>query len=227
MPWRCSNTSNAAGTKSGCCRRRTVKPGENIVAQGAQARAGDELIAAGTRFGPRTSLSAAACGCAALEVFARPRVAILTTGDELVARRVLARTRPDSQLQRSHAGRPGGRGGRRALDSAHRHRPGASPRCCSRASRSKPTFCSSPAASPRANSISSNLPWPASEPAFISPAFASSPANPRSSASYPAPQSRRAVVHAALLRPSRQPHLVGCHLSALCRARAGSLGRQC
>jgi len=63
---------------------RKVSPGENIVAQGAQARRGDELLAAGTaiRF-PQIAL-AAACGYAAVDVFVRPRVAILTTGDELV-----------------------------------------------------------------------------------------------------------------------------------------------
>ncbi len=63
---------------------RTLKPGENIVAQGAQARAGDELLPAGTALHSGQIALAAACGCAALEVFVRPRVAILTTGDELV-----------------------------------------------------------------------------------------------------------------------------------------------
>jgi molybdopterin molybdotransferase len=64
---------------------RAVSPGENVVAQGAQARGGDELLAAGTaiRF-PQIAL-AAACGYAAIDVFVRPRVAILTTGDELVS----------------------------------------------------------------------------------------------------------------------------------------------
>ncbi|MGH9599239.1 MAG: gephyrin-like molybdotransferase Glp, partial [Terracidiphilus sp.] len=58
--------------------------GENIVAQGAQARAGDELLPAGTALGFAQIALAAACGHAALDVFARPRVAILSTGDELV-----------------------------------------------------------------------------------------------------------------------------------------------
>ena len=64
---------------------RTIKAGENIVAQGAQARQGDELLPAGTVIGPGQVALAAACGNAALEVFVRPRVAILATGDELVA----------------------------------------------------------------------------------------------------------------------------------------------
>jgi molybdopterin molybdotransferase len=63
---------------------RTAKPGENIVAQGEQARAGDALIAAGTVMGPAQIALAAACGYASVSVHAQPRVAILTTGDELV-----------------------------------------------------------------------------------------------------------------------------------------------
>jgi molybdopterin molybdotransferase len=64
--------------------QRTIAAGENIVAQGAQARRGHELVAPGTVIGPAQIAVAAACGYAALEVYARPRVAILTTGDELV-----------------------------------------------------------------------------------------------------------------------------------------------
>jgi len=64
---------------------RTIAPGENIVAQGAQARAGDQLLPAGTAITYAQIALAASCGLAALDVYARPRVAILTTGDELVA----------------------------------------------------------------------------------------------------------------------------------------------
>jgi molybdopterin molybdotransferase len=63
---------------------RSIKPGENIVAQGAQAHAGDELLPAGTALRSGQIALAAACGYASLDVFVRPRVAILTTGDELV-----------------------------------------------------------------------------------------------------------------------------------------------
>ncbi|MGA9062442.1 MAG: molybdopterin molybdotransferase MoeA [Terracidiphilus sp.] len=63
---------------------RIVEEGENIVARGAQARKGDELLPAGTAIGMAQVALAAACGCAELKVFARPRVAILPTGDELV-----------------------------------------------------------------------------------------------------------------------------------------------
>src|SRR5262249_51854422 len=63
---------------------RTIAAGENIVAQGAQARRGDELLTSGISLGPAQIALAASCGYATLEVFAQPRVAILTTGDELV-----------------------------------------------------------------------------------------------------------------------------------------------
>jgi molybdopterin molybdotransferase len=63
---------------------RTVAAGENIVAQGAQGRAGQELLAAGTLIGFAQIALAASLGAAALEVYARPRVAILATGDEIV-----------------------------------------------------------------------------------------------------------------------------------------------
>jgi molybdopterin molybdotransferase len=63
---------------------RTLALGENVVAQGAQAQTGDPLLAAGTPIHFAQVALAATCGYDALEVFARPRVAILTTGDELV-----------------------------------------------------------------------------------------------------------------------------------------------
>ena len=63
---------------------RSVEPGENIVPNGAEARAGDDLVSEGTRLSPSQIAAAAACGYATLPVFAAPRVAILTTGDELV-----------------------------------------------------------------------------------------------------------------------------------------------
>src|SRR5205823_10141204 len=65
-------------------RPRTLGSGENIVPQGAEARAGDEVLPAGLRLAPQHIALAAACGHALVEVSRRPRVAILTTGDELV-----------------------------------------------------------------------------------------------------------------------------------------------
>lgn len=63
---------------------RTLVPGENIVVRGAQARAGDLLLRTGAALGPAQIALAAACGLTYLDVFRRPKVAILATGDELV-----------------------------------------------------------------------------------------------------------------------------------------------
>lgn len=63
---------------------RSIEPGENIVLAGAEAREGEELIPAGVRISASHVAAAATCGYATLEVFTRPRVAIVTTGDELV-----------------------------------------------------------------------------------------------------------------------------------------------
>ena len=64
---------------------RLLESGENIVPEGAEARAGDEIVPSGVRLSASSIAAAASCGYAALKVFVRPRVAILTTGDELVS----------------------------------------------------------------------------------------------------------------------------------------------
>ena len=51
---------------------------------GTDFRAGDVLVPKGTRLGPRALVAAAAGDHATLEVMRRPRVTIITTGDELV-----------------------------------------------------------------------------------------------------------------------------------------------
>jgi molybdopterin molybdotransferase len=63
---------------------RVVHPGENIVPQGAEAKAGDVLLDAGTRLEQAALAVAASVGKAQLQVYTKPRVAILATGDELV-----------------------------------------------------------------------------------------------------------------------------------------------
>jgi molybdopterin molybdotransferase len=63
---------------------RTVRKGENIVARAAQARKGDELLSESTSIAAAQIALAASCGSTALNVFVKPRVAILSTGDELV-----------------------------------------------------------------------------------------------------------------------------------------------
>jgi molybdopterin molybdotransferase len=63
---------------------REMEYGENIVQAGAEARAGSVIVPAGTRMGTAQIAAAAACGESTPEVFARPRVAVIATGDELV-----------------------------------------------------------------------------------------------------------------------------------------------
>jgi molybdopterin molybdotransferase len=64
---------------------RVLQPGENIVPRGAEARVGDLLASSGVHMGAAQIALAAQCGYAQLAVASRPRVAILSTGDELVA----------------------------------------------------------------------------------------------------------------------------------------------
>jgi molybdopterin molybdotransferase len=63
---------------------RGVAPGENIVSQGAEAKRGTLLLDRGTRLNEAAIALAASVGRSRLQVFARPRVAVLTTGDEIV-----------------------------------------------------------------------------------------------------------------------------------------------
>lgn len=62
-----------------------ARVGDNVRRRGDDVRAGDELLAAGTRLGPTQIALAAAVGRAAVEVHRRPAVAVLATGDELRA----------------------------------------------------------------------------------------------------------------------------------------------
>jgi molybdopterin molybdotransferase len=64
--------------------QRSLRPGENIVPGGAEARAGSVIIPAGTRLTPMHIGAAVSSGAATVEVYAQPRVSILATGDELV-----------------------------------------------------------------------------------------------------------------------------------------------
>jgi len=61
-----------------------AQAGQNIVPRGSEAQAGETLLAAGARLGFAELALAAQVGAARLEVAKRPRVAILSTGDEIV-----------------------------------------------------------------------------------------------------------------------------------------------
>ena len=68
--------------------------------RGAQAHKGDALLPAGTLIGAAQIALAASCGCAQLKVYAKPRVAILSTGDEIVP--IAAKPKP-GQIRNSSA----------------------------------------------------------------------------------------------------------------------------
>ena len=63
---------------------RAVLPGENVVPRGAEAKQGSPLIERGLRLNDAAIALAAASGKSRLNVYKRPRVAVLTTGDEIV-----------------------------------------------------------------------------------------------------------------------------------------------
>lgn len=62
----------------------TLHPGQNIRPQGQETTVGEVVLSAGTRLGPIEQGLAASLGCAQLEVIRRVRVAVLSTGDELI-----------------------------------------------------------------------------------------------------------------------------------------------
>lgn len=62
----------------------SLRVGQNIRPQGQETRVGEAVLAAGTRLGPIELGLAASLGCAELTVVRRVKVAVLSTGDELV-----------------------------------------------------------------------------------------------------------------------------------------------
>ena len=63
---------------------RALHVGENVVPRAAEARAGSVVLPAGRVLGAAEIAVAASCGLGEVQVFARPKVAIVATGDELV-----------------------------------------------------------------------------------------------------------------------------------------------
>jgi molybdopterin molybdotransferase len=64
--------------------QRSVAAGENFVPRGAEARAGQVLLESGQRLDHAGIALAASVGRSQVKVFRKPRVAVLSTGDELV-----------------------------------------------------------------------------------------------------------------------------------------------
>jgi len=64
--------------------QQAIRPGQHVRPQGGEARRGERLLSAGTRLGPIELGLAASLGAAMIDVVRRPRVALLSTGNELV-----------------------------------------------------------------------------------------------------------------------------------------------
>ena len=64
--------------------QRSVRQGENFVPRGAEARAGQLLLDRGRRLDHAGIAIAASAGKSRVQVFRKPRVAVLSTGDEVV-----------------------------------------------------------------------------------------------------------------------------------------------
>ncbi|MDQ2712329.1 MAG: molybdopterin molybdotransferase MoeA [Acidobacteriota bacterium] len=79
---------------------RTAEQGQFINGRGTEAQAGSVLISAGTRIDASHIASLAMIGSADVEVFRRPKVAILATGDEIVA---LEETPESHQIRNSNS----------------------------------------------------------------------------------------------------------------------------
>jgi len=63
---------------------RSLAPGQHVVARDEDAAAGQVLLPAGCRLRPQEIGLLAACGVASVGVFHRPRVGIVSSGDEVV-----------------------------------------------------------------------------------------------------------------------------------------------
>lgn len=63
---------------------RPVAPGENVLAIGEDIAEGEKLFSSGWRLRPQDTGLLAALGITSVQVFKRPRTALLSTGDEIV-----------------------------------------------------------------------------------------------------------------------------------------------
>jgi molybdopterin molybdotransferase len=79
---------------------RGIRVGDNIVPTGSEAHKGDLLLAPGTRLTEAAIAVAASVGKADLQVYTKPKVAVLSTGDEVVA--IVAQPGPN-QIRNSNS----------------------------------------------------------------------------------------------------------------------------
>lgn len=93
-------TQNAGAESIQIPTDRLPTPGQNIVPRGSEAHAGDTILPAGTTLHAAEIALAAQVGATHLEVYRKPKVAILATGDELVE---LDQTPSNQQIRNSNS----------------------------------------------------------------------------------------------------------------------------
>jgi molybdopterin molybdotransferase len=79
------DSPHSPGTSPQVQFERDAQAGQNIVAKGSEAASGQRILAPGTRLGYAELALAAQVGTVELKCAKKPRVAILSTGDEVVA----------------------------------------------------------------------------------------------------------------------------------------------
>lgn len=80
--------------------QRTQKPGDFINPRGAEAKTGEVVVARGSRLGFPQVAMLATIGCTHVQVYRKPDVAILATGDEIVQ---VSDTPKEFQIRNSNA----------------------------------------------------------------------------------------------------------------------------
>ncbi len=76
--------TRAAGRDGGVVVEAAVEKGENVRLPGGDVRVGGVVLDAGAEVGPTQLAALISAGCTRLEVHPRPRVGVISTGDELV-----------------------------------------------------------------------------------------------------------------------------------------------
>ena len=102
--------------------RRSVSAGENFVPRGAEARAGQLLLDRGRKIDHAAIAIAASVGKSRVQVFRKPRVAVLSTGDEVVEINASPGASADPEFKFIFSGGAGPKSGRRGSAARDRSR---------------------------------------------------------------------------------------------------------
>ncbi|HEY6565761.1 MAG TPA: molybdopterin molybdotransferase MoeA, partial [Pirellulaceae bacterium] len=84
VPWeQTENLGNLSAENPRMRLKRAVAPGSYLLRRGQVVAAGDQVLSQGTRITPARLALLIELGCRSIEVFREPRIAVLTTGNEL------------------------------------------------------------------------------------------------------------------------------------------------